>query len=160
MKMRKLFTLGAVLAILVMATSPAQARGFFDPLKESWQIAGDYVQEHGPDWVEGSKEIANDLIAAGKTKLPEVKEKVQEGLSSAAGTVREQAPVVAEKAKDSLVAASEKVGDLRKSQEDEFWQHFEEQTGVAVESRSELAGQTAKAICLTLTSAFAALIPH
>lgn len=181
-RLRKLFVLGATLTVLVTATYPAQARGFFDPLKESWQIAGDYVEDHGPDWVESGKETAKDLITAGKAKLPEVKEKVQEGLSSAADTVRKQAPVVAEKVKDAaatarpkvkegltaagekakegLVTAAEKAGDLRKSQENEFWRHFEDQTGVAVESRSELTGQTAKTICLALASAFTMLIPH
>ncbi len=44
--------------------------------------------------------------------------------------MKEKAPAAAEKVKGASGKAAEKISDFRQGQEDQFWQRFEEQTGV------------------------------
>lgn len=173
-KLKLMVALGLMVAMMACSTASAQALSFDEAL-ETVQGAGEKVtaaiKEHGPDLIASTKEQGAALADTVREHGPEWWEAAKEGLSNAADKAQEQAPVVAEKAKDALAVAGakaqegltvadEKIGDFREEQETEFWQHFQDQTGITVEARSELTGQTAKAMFVALASAVAFVIPH
>lgn len=173
-KLRLGITIGLMVVVMVCSATSANALSFGEAL-EAAQGAGEKavsaIKKHGPDLVAAAKEYGVAAAETVREHGPECLEAAKEGLANAAEQVQERAPAVAEKTKgilaaagtkaqEDLTAAGEKVGDFRTEQETEFWQHFQDQTGVSVEAHSELTGQTTKAMFVALAATLAFIIPR
>lgn len=71
-------------------------------------------------------------------------DKAKDGASRIADQVKEKAPEVIENIGDKIDEAQENVSEYRQSQEDQFWDWFEQQTGTKPASTSDSANDTTK----------------
>lgn len=77
-----------------------------------------------------AKEAGSELWSTVKEKAPGWTNTAKDKISDAADTVREKAPGVIDNIKEGVENAQETVSDWNASQQDQFWQWFDRQTGM------------------------------
>ncbi len=77
------------------------------------------------------KDLAGSAFEGAKAAWPDIKDAATDKASEALETVKEKAPIVAENVQNGVKNAQEKVADFYAEQEEEFFDRFAEQTGLA-----------------------------
>lgn len=120
-KMRKLVIMAVVLAVFAFPAQAEATTSFTDKFGELWQ---------------STKDKAGELYEAGKEKAPEIIDKGKEVAGAAADKAgelyeagKEKLPELIEGAKEGISDAQDTISDWNASQQDQFWDWVDGQTG-------------------------------
>ena len=130
LKMRKLVIMAVVLAIFAFPVQAEATASFTDKIGELWQ---------------STKDKAGELYEAGKEKAPEIIDKGKEVAGAAADKAgelyeagKEKLPGLIEGAKEGISDAQDTISDWNASQQDQFWDWVDGQTGGQASSSTDI----------------------
>lgn len=107
-----------------------QDASLLNQAKEAGSELWSTVKEKAPGWTNTAKDKISDAADTVREKAPGVWEDVKDTAADAADKIQEKAPEVIDDIKEGVENAQETVSDWNASQQDQFWQWFDRQTGM------------------------------